>query len=168
MGPNREIGDIGEYYVLYRLIEEGFVATPAPRATTKAIDILVSTADGLPSTIQVKTKGYTSHGWRLEKRHGDLETPGLYYALVDLGVEPYVTYVLPAVEMARVVRDSYNAWISTPPTGGTGGRSKNPNEKPGARRMIHDPFPPPFGPVPGCPTGWMERYRERWDLLKSR
>ena len=165
MGRNREIGDIGEYYLLYRLVEEGFVATPAPRATTKAIDILVSTTDGLPSTIQVKTKGYTSHGWRLEKRHGDLETPGLYYALVDLGVEPYVTYVLPAVEMARVVRDSYKAWISIPPTRG---RSKNPNEKPAAKRMIHDPFPPPFGPVPGCPLrSHLSRYRSI-HLLKSR
>jgi hypothetical protein len=165
MGRNRDIGDIGEYYVLYRLVEEGFVATPAPRATTKTIDILVSTTDGLPSTVQVKTKGPRSDGWRLEKRHGDLETPGLYYALVDLGVEPYVTYVFPAVEMARVVRDSYQAWISTPPTRG---RSKTPNEKPGARRMIHDPFPPPFGEVPGCPPGWMEPYREYWDLLNSR
>jgi hypothetical protein len=115
------------------LLKRGFVATPAPRATTKAIDILVSTTDGLPSTVQVKTKGRTSHGSRLEKRHEDLETPGLYYAMVDLGVEPYVTYVIPAVEMARVVRDSYKAWISTPPTRR---RSKNPNEKPGARRMI--------------------------------
>jgi hypothetical protein len=153
--------------VLYRLVEEGFVATLAPSATTKAIDILVSTADGLPSTVQVKTKGRTSAGWRLAKWHGDLETPGLYYALVDLGVEPYVTYVLPAVEMARVVRDSYNAWFSTPPIPG---RSKTPNEKPGARRMIYDPFPPrAFGEVPGCPPGWMEeRHREDWDLLKSR
>jgi hypothetical protein len=57
MGRTRKIGDIGEYYVLYPLVEEGFVATPAPSATTKAIDILVSTADGLPSTVQVKTKG---------------------------------------------------------------------------------------------------------------
>jgi hypothetical protein len=166
MGRTREIGDIGEYYVLYRLVEEGFVATLAPRATTKAIDILVSTADGLPSTVQVKTKRRTSDGWRLAKRHGDLETPGLYYALVDLGVEPYVTYVLPAVEMARVVRVSYKAWISTPATRG----SKTRNEKPGARRMIHDRFPPPFGDeVPGYAPGWMEeRYRERWDLLRSR
>ncbi len=101
--------------MLYRLVEEGFVATLAPRSTTKAIDILVSTDEGLPSTLQVKAKGPKSPCWRLAKRHGDLETPGLYHALVDLGVEPYVTYVLPAVEMARVVRDSYKAWISTPP-----------------------------------------------------
>jgi hypothetical protein len=166
MGRNREIGDIGEYYVLYRLVKEGFIATPAPRATTKAIDILVSTTDGLPSTVQVKTKRRTKDGWHLQKRHGDLETPGLYYALVDLGVEPYVTYVLPAVEMARVVRDSYEAWILTPPTQG---REKNPNEKPGAMRRIYDPFPPTtFGEVPGCPPGWMEPHRENWDLLKSR
>jgi len=70
MGRIREIGDIGEYYVLYRLVAEGFVATPAPKATTKAIDILVSTIDGLPATVQVKTKGSTSDGWHLEKRHG--------------------------------------------------------------------------------------------------
>jgi hypothetical protein len=165
MGRTGKIGDIGEYYVLYRLVEEGFVATLAPRATTRAIDIRVSTADGLPSTVQVKAKRRTSDGWRLEKRHGDLETLGLYYALVDLGVEPYVTYLLPAVEMARVVRDSYEAWISTPPTRGR----KNPNEKPGAMRMIYDPFPSTaFGKVPGCPPGWMEPHRENWDLLKSR
>ncbi len=166
MGRYRETGDFGEYYVLYRLVKEGFVATLAPSATTKAIDILVSTADGLPSTVQVKAKRRTLDCWRLAKWHGDLETPGLYYALVDLGVEPYVTYVLPAVEMARVVRDSYKAWISIPPTTR---RGKTPNEKPGARRMICDPFSPrAFGEVPGCPPRWMEPYREKWDLLKSR
>jgi hypothetical protein len=163
VGSSREVGDLGEYFVLYRLAEEGFIATLAPRSNTRTIDILASTADGLPASVQVKTKGANSDGWRLAKRHGDLETPGLYYALVDSGAEPKITYILSAAEMARVVRDSYRAWISTPPTGG---RSKTPHEEPNAQRMVYDPFPPPFGKVPGCPPGWMETHRENWDLLR--
>jgi hypothetical protein len=72
MGRTRETGDFGEYYVLYRLVKEGFVATLAPSAITKAIDILVSTADGLPSTVQVKAKRSTSDGWRLANGMGIL------------------------------------------------------------------------------------------------
>ena len=159
-------GDIGMYYVLCRLVEEGFLAALAPRANTQTIDIFASTKEGLPASIHVKTKNVGNNNWHLTKRHGDLTTPGLFYTLVALEeAGRHTVFVLPSEEMSRVVQDSYTSWITTPPA--TPLRPKTPNEKPGAMRLIYDPFPPPFGEVPGCPPGWMEEYRERWDLLRN-
>jgi len=161
---SRQTGDTGEYYVLYQLVQEGFLAALAPKTNTKTIDILCSTIDGLASTIQVKTRKPGSGSWLLQRKHGDNETPTLFYALVWLkDEEPHDVFILPAAEMARVVRDSFHAYLNTP-----GRKPKKPDTDPNAQRRIYDPFPVgQYGEVPNCPPGWTGRYRERWDLLRE-
>lgn len=51
----KHVGYVGEHWVLYRLIREGYTAVLAP-TNARAVDILASDARGVPFGIQVKTR----------------------------------------------------------------------------------------------------------------
>ena len=61
MATTKHTGDVGEHWVLYRLIRAGYTAVLAP-TNAKAVDILAADRDGKPFSIQVKTKRGTSKG----------------------------------------------------------------------------------------------------------
>ena len=61
MATTKHTGDVGEHWVLYRLIRAGYTAVLAP-TNAKAVDILAADRDGKPFGIQVKTKRGTSKG----------------------------------------------------------------------------------------------------------
>ena len=56
MATMKYTGNVGEHWVLYRLIRAGYTAILAP-TNAKAVHILAADRDGEPLSIQVKTKG---------------------------------------------------------------------------------------------------------------
>src|SRR5215204_6126603 len=114
MATNKQIGDIGEHWVLYRLIRAGYTAVLAP-TNAKAVDILAADRDGKPFGIQVKTKRGTSKGWRLTKVAEGMSDPRLFYCLVDLGrdgnLEPPEVYIVPSLLIACHTRMGHAQWL---------------------------------------------------------
>jgi hypothetical protein len=151
------IGAAGEHLVLSRLLEQGVLASQAPRGTRKA-DILVNPLDGgRPTLIQVKStveKG-TRLKWHMKEKHEAIVEKDLYYCFVALSKENSSIYVIPANTVAKVVKAAYQAWLSKP---GAKGQAHNESEM----RWISTSYP--FD-VPGIKDGWMEKYLENWDLL---
>jgi hypothetical protein len=168
---NKQTGDVGEHYVLYCLIREGFIANLAPRVNTKTVDVLCSTPEGLASTIQVKTQNTSrSETWRLSEAHGHTCIPSLFFALVKLReVEPHDVFIVPSRVIVRAVISSSRAYEKIPLLRGKNkGKLPEENRRPDAERRIFESFPESsYGQVPGCPPGWLEPYRECWDLLRG-
>lgn len=156
-------GRIGEHYVLYRLVREGFYATLAP-PNAKAVDVYASDLGGKPFAVQVKTKA-NSDVWRLSKTHEEIEDPRLFYALVDLGKniekEPPSVFILPSSEVARVCRVEHLAWLNTP------AKTGKPKKSLSMRAIVENYPPHRHGDVEGCPAGWMEKYKEGWATLRN-
>jgi hypothetical protein len=69
--------------------------------------------------------------------------------------EAPIAYVVPSKIVAQAVTRSHSIWLAKP---GKGGKPHVQNDM---RRIVPNfPFD-----VPDYPDGWMEKYRERWDLL---
>ena len=157
------IGPAGEYFVLYRLNSLGLLASLSPQ-NSPTVDILAFDPDEtVVATLQVKTRTKGSdRGWHMHEKHEEVVKPRLFYAFVDLedslGQENPGhpdTYVVPSGVVADVLSLSHRVWLETP---GRGGR---PHRDHPMRRLLPTYSPSP----PGYPPGWLEQYRERWDLL---
>jgi hypothetical protein len=147
------IGAAGEHLVLSRLLTRGLLAAQAPRGVRK-VDIIVNFLDGgEPFLIQVKTSS-TGGGWPMNEKHESINDPDLFYCFVNIEPTHPTVHVVPAVEVAAVVRESHAVWLSTP---GRNGREHRDTQM----RQIH-----PVTPV--RPTGWMDPYLENWDQLTRR
>lgn len=153
------VGPAGEHYVLYRLYRLGILASLAPPGTP-TVDILILDINGddVVATLQVKTRTFgRDGGWHMSEKHERAVADRLFYALVDLEQGHPTTYVIPSAEVAKVLWESHRAWLTTPGRGGL--RHK---DQP-MRRVL-----PSYGwPVENYPNGWMEEWRERWDLLRA-
>ena len=80
----------------------------------------------------------------------------MFYALVDLADEPPATFIVPSALVARCVRDVHEAWASTP------GRGGHVRKRDSDMRRVRPAYPED---VSGFPAGWMDEWRDRWDLL---
>jgi len=147
--------------VLFRLYQQGMLASLSPPGSP-TVDVLVLAADeSVIATLQVKTRTYgADKGWHMSEKHEHISQPRCFYAFVDLEVSEKmlpVTYVVPSGEVAKVVAASHRIWLAMP---GKGGRAHRDTP---IRRLkpVNDP------PIPGYPAGWLDHYRERWDLLKA-
>jgi len=154
------IGAAGEHLVLSRLLSRGILAAKAPDGTS-TVDLVVHQAghDGALSiavALQIKTRTRGGDGgWHMGQKHEDRAEPWLYYCFVDFEPESPVVYVIPSAKVAEVVRDSHAAWLAIP---GKHGQAHNDSKM---RRIM----PKWSFRVPSAPEGWMERYREAWQLL---
>jgi hypothetical protein len=63
--------------------------------------------------------------------------------------------VIPSSVVANYVKTEHEVWLATP---GLRGQPHNDNA---GRRLL----PRHKDRIPGFPDGWMDQYRERWDLL---
>jgi hypothetical protein len=151
------IGPAGEHYVLYRLYCEGMLASLAP-PRTPTIDILVlDPNETVIATLQVKTTTVgVAHGWPMNVKHETFVRPRCFYAFVDLKPETPVVYIVPSKVVAEVVRQSHKAWLTAP------GRRGQPHKDNPVRRLGSG-----YADLPGYEEGWLEAYRERWDLLRD-
>lgn len=152
------IGAAGEHLVLSRLLARGILASQAPFNAYKA-DILVNPSDmGRPLLIQVKTRSGkgSQQKWPMGVKHEDMNDSNLFYCFVDLGQEHPSVYVIPARVVAKVIKTGYQNWLRTP---GKRGQKHNDTDM----RQISN--------TPGLPNeleqhGWMDKYLEKWELLK--
>lgn len=152
------VGPAGEHFVLYRLYRMGLMAGfPPPGAPY--VDILVLSPDErVVASLQVKTRTYgRDQGWHMRRKHEGISAPHMLYVFVDLEPDPPVTYVVPSAVVADVLRKSHVAWLKAP---GVGGRAHQDHEM---RRVMPD-----YGhPVEDYEPGWLNQYRERWDLVSK-
>jgi hypothetical protein len=93
----------------------------------------------------------------MRKKHESIVQRRYFYALVDLEPDSPVVYIVPSAVVADVIAKNHRAWLNAP---GRGGRPHKDNEM---RRVAPD-----YGDleVPGYPAGWLDQYRERWELLE--
>ena len=167
MATNKQIGDIGEHWVLYRLIRAGYTAVLAP-TNSKAVDILATDRHGKPFSIQVKTrrKRRKSRGWRLTEEAESMSDPRLFYCLVDLGrdgnLEPPEVHIVPSSLIAHHTKMAHAEWLK-------GVKPDGQPRKDSRIRQLHDPVPKTVGDAVRAefPDGWLDRYKENWDILGS-
>lgn len=152
------VGAAGEHLVMSRLLNREFLAALAPTRVEK-VDILVNHLDGkAPCLIQVKTRtGIDANdGWILNEKNETINDADIFYCFVALGDIESQVYVIPASQVAKVVRESHANRLRTP---GAKGQKLN-NSK---MRKIRNKYS--FS-VKSAPDGWMDKYLEKWDLLK--
>lgn len=150
------VGPAGEHYVLFRLYQQGLLASLAPPGAP-TVDILILAPDeSVIANLQVKTRARGNRkAWMMRQKHEDIVHPRYFYAFVDLEPNPPVTYIMPSKVVAAAVRESHASWLSQP---GRGGRQRQDSPM---RRILYS-----YGnSVEGFPPGWIDEYRERWDFL---
>jgi hypothetical protein len=164
MATTKHTGDVGEHWVLYRLIRAGYTAVLAP-TNAKAVDILATDRDGKPISIQVKTKrGTSKKSWRLTADAEGMTDPRLFYCLVDLGrdgnLEPPEVYIVPSSLIAHHTKMTHAEWLKGVRPDGHG-RRDNPI------RVVVDPVSKSATEAvrAAFPDGWLEPYKENWDIL---
>ena len=153
--PTSLVGAAGEHYCMTQLLLRGCLAALTPRGAPDA-DILMRSPDGaITAEVQVKARsGWSGKGWRMSEKHEHIVRDHLFYCFVDFGHETnWPVYVMPAKDVAEYLRQSHAAWLATP-----GRRGQQHKDWPGR-------FISPGRPAEGFPGRWMERYRERWDLI---
>lgn len=153
------VGPAGEHYVLFRLYQQGMLASLAPPGSPD-VDVLVLSPDqAVMASVQVKTRTFgRDQGWHMSKKHEGIIEERLFYAFVDLELSPPMTYIVPSQAVAEVITRSYQLWLDAP---GRGGRAHKESK---FRRLRPDYSPLD---VPGYPGAWLEQYRERWELLTA-
>lgn len=152
------VGPAGEHYVLFRLYQQGLLASLAPPGSP-TVDVLVLSPDEtVIASLQVKTRTYgRDQGWAMSVKHESIIEARLFYAFVDLEPEAPVTYIIPSSVVVEAVTQSHRVWLNTP---GRGGR---PHREHKLRRIV-----PVFNEdLPDYPPGWMDQYREAWHLLRE-
>jgi hypothetical protein len=152
------VGSSGEHYILYRLQRRGILAALAP-ANAYAADIIVfSPAMSVGSLVQVKTRTTGADGgWHMSEKHERLSHDRLFYAFLNLEPGQPEVFVIPCAVVQQVVRTSHALWLGSPGAGGRVRRDSNVRRV----RPAYQWEVPDFGP------GWMEVWRERWDLLEE-
>jgi hypothetical protein len=154
------IGLAGRYYVLFRLSQQGILATlAAPR--TALVDVLVTSVDKqVIATLKVKTTtAGLARGWTMTPEQQNFCDDRAF-----LRVRPSrdatqwpVTYIVPSRRVANVLQEGHRIWLATPGVKGRKHRD-NPVRK----------FQPAYEvQVPGWGPAELDQYRERWDLLRA-
>jgi len=152
------IGAAGEHLVLSRLYARRVLASLAP-PNAPEVDILVNPVDGNNSKlIQVKSTESRGkdRGWSMRDEHLSLVSPKLFYCFVELSSNPQNVYVIPSGVVAQVLKEADKAYMNKPKRDGSA-RTKH------SRRMLKPNF---LVDIPSAPDGWMDKYLEKWDLLK--
>ena len=114
-----------------------------------------------PSLYQTSSKG-----WRLTADAESMTDPRLFYCLVDLGqdgrLEPPELYIVPSSLIAHHTRMGHAEWLK-------GVRPDGQPRKDSPIRQILDPVPKSVGDAVRAefPNGWLERYKENWDILAT-
>ena len=152
------VGPAGEHYVLFRLYQQGILASLAPPGTAKVDVLVLSTDERVIATLQVKTRTYgPDKGWQMSAKHETFVDDRAFYAFVDLEPGSPITYIVPSRVVADIVRKSHKAWLDTPGKKGQAHRDSDVRRV----RPIYSP------PVAGYSPGWLDQYRENWQLLRG-
>ena len=153
--PTSLVGAAGEHYCMTQLLLRGCLAALTPRGAPDA-DILVRSPVGaITAEVQVKARsGRSGRGWRMSEKHERIVRDRLFYCFADFGHETdWPVYVIPAKDVAEYLRQSHAAWLATP-----GRQGQQHKDWPGR-------FISPGRPAKSFSGRWMEKYRQRWDLI---
>ncbi len=165
--PSPLTGPAGEYFVLFRLLEKGYVAGLAPRNAPNSDIIATNIAGTKAAAIQVKTRRPlgSDNGWHMKAKHEDIVGKRMFYCFVDLRVGTDscpVVYIIPAVVVAKILKVMHRIWLREP------GKKGQAHKETEMRRLLPDysknrrlsaQQKKMFG------DGWMKKYRENWALL---
>ena len=156
------LGAAAEHYVMCQLLRRGKIAALAPAGVPDA-DIIVSDRVGSAlAAVQVKARRDigADGGWHMKKKHESMERELLFYCFVDFGKtleDAPKSWILPSAVVARTLRMSHEAWLAAP---GKAGRAHQDHD---LRRFLpHYPF---LGENPAFSSGWLNCYREAWELI---
>ena len=154
--PTRLIGAAGEHFVMYQLYKRGLMVGQPPQGVADVDLLILDESAKIVKSLQVKARSKGADGgWHMKEKHEGLQNPRLWYVFVDMEVDSPICYIIPSKVVAEVVKLSHSIWLATP---GKGGRPHGHTEM----RRIRPDYR--FG-IPGYPKGWMDKYREKWDLL---
>ncbi|MBI4128321.1 MAG: hypothetical protein HY459_04635 [Parcubacteria group bacterium] len=160
-------GAAGEHFVLCQLLRRGWIAALAPKGVPNA-DIIVTDIDGnRQCAIQVKTRRSGSDkGWHMSQKHEEIISDHLFYCFVDMEAENSlpITFVIPSAVVAAVLKESHKLWLDTP---GLKGQAHNDSK---IRRLRPDYLRDrelSADVMRRLGAGWMEQYREKWELLSN-
>lgn len=160
-------GAAGTYFVLFQLLRRNWIAALAPEGVPNT-DIIVTDIEGnRQCAVQVKTRSKGSDkGWHMSQKHEGINSTTLFYCFVDMEREDNslpVTYIIPSSVVALVLKDAHQLWLDTP---GQKGKAHNDNKM---RRLLPDylrgrELSPEITKKLG--KGWLEQYRENWEILR--
>ena len=163
-------GAAGEHFVMYRLLRMGYIAALAPAGVPNA-DIIVTDIEGnRAAAIQVKTRNKkgSDGGWHMKSKHEEIVAKSIFYCFVELDDDPTipsVVYVMPSKVVADALSETHQVWLSLPGKAGRAHADTN------MRRLLPDysrPLKAKHPAITSRSAGWMEAYRERWDLIGLR
>ena len=154
------IGAAAEYYVMFQLLRQGFVAALAPKGVPE-VDILVTDL-GCNSLAEIQVKGRqfsNDSGWTMNVKHEGIVRESLFYCFVDFGglADQPRCWLLHSRVVADVLKQSHAAWLATP------GRNGREHQDWNMRRITHSYAYASFY----RPNGWLNEYLEAWTQLKE-
>lgn len=156
------LGAAGEHYVMAQLLRRGLIAALAPVGVPNADIVVTNDVGDRLCAVQVKSrlaKG-TDGGWHMRAKHESISSPFLFYVFVDFGAslgDRPTCYIIPSAVVADTIRSSHALWLSTP---GQRGQQRKDGD---FRRLLPDYDK--VGLMLGRGAGWLDAYRERWELL---
>lgn len=150
---NAETRAEGEKHVVAELQRRGFHHTLTPDGRRNDVSV-GSTEHPITVHVRVTSQGQR-RGWLVTDDLERQTSDSLVYAFVDRKPVPPETFLIPARVVSEALQKSHAAWLANP------GRHGQPHTDSPMRMVRWD-----YGiPVEGFPAGWLEDYRERWDLL---
>jgi hypothetical protein len=157
-------GAAGEHYVICQLLRQNMIAALAPAGVPNADIVVTDKLGSRLCAVQVKVRRErgSDGGWHMGQKHETIISPNLFYCFVDFGSE--ITdqpkcWIVPSNIVAHVVAASHESWLAAP---GKGGRKHSDMKM---RRFL--PSYEKLGLGDDYRLGWLDQYRDRWDLLKS-
>jgi len=160
------LGAAGEHYVMAQLLRRNYIAALAPAGVPNA-DIVVTDLDGQRlSAVQVKSKRAigSDGGWHMSAKHEKIISDHLFYCFVNFGKQETdvpQSFIIPSTVVAETLRRSHVQWLANP------GQKGQPHKEHDMRRLMPDyarVFTSGENPYP---EGWMDKYRDAWELLGS-
>lgn len=159
------IGAAGAHHVMAELLRRGYIAALAPEGVP-TVDILVTDVEGgRLCSVQVKARRDigSDGGWHMKGKHENIQSDRLFYCFVNFGkatdTRP-VVHVLPSIIVAKVLSAAHNKWLATL------GKHGKPHKDSQMRRLLPD-YARVFGLTNNpYPAGWLDQYRDAWQLLK--
>jgi len=158
------LGAAGEHYVLSQLLRCDYIAALAPQGVPSADIVITNIHANRLFAIQVKSRRDigSDKGWHMKAKHEKIRSDFIFYCFVDFGSDldsRTVTYVVPSVIVADVLKESHRFWLKTP------GKNNRPHKDSDVRRFTPD-YTRVFGQNhPKYGPGWLSKYLEAWDLF---
>jgi hypothetical protein len=150
------LGAAGEHYVMSRLLMRGMIAALAPVNAPNADIVVTNKIGDRLCAIQVKARKQPRQGWLMNAKHEGLVSPRLFYCFVDFSEAAPACWVVPSAVAAEAISTAHKAWLKTP---GKKGRPHNPTPM----RYFADHY----DLLKNYPFGWLDKYRDGWDLLEK-